>query len=164
LGDLTAGACQLTVQEVRLCAEITESCFRSARVVAAYLLQKSGQAKASKSTVDTDFKGILDTLIDDLLLSLYRPEWPAAALYLNVFSKLFIATLEDGSASAEATAMKSIALDHLGSIAARLRAVQVIKTDKELLSLDQVSFEPSHGCSQLTLRSSRPSGQTRYSR
>lgn len=56
-----------------------------------------------------------------------------------MFSKLFIATLDDQSASAESTAMKSIALDHLGNIAARLKAFGIVKLDEELLSLDQVS-------------------------
>ena len=123
---------------------MTESCFRSASAVAGYLLQRCGQSKATKSTLDADFKTILDNFVNDLLKSLYRPEWPAAALYLNVFSKMFIAALEDQATSAEATAIKNIALDHLGAIGAKLRQVAVDgKEDdpKGLVSLDQVSSQ-----------------------
>ena len=130
----------LTKQEKRICIETTESCFRSASIVVGYLLQRCGQSKANKSTLDTDFKTILDAFINDLMKSLYRPEWPAAALYLNVFSKMFIAALEDPANTVEVTTIKGIALDHLGTIGAKLRAVTAEEKDGMVgvMSLDQV--------------------------
>ena len=104
-------------------------------------MQRCGQSKASKSTLDTDFKTILETFITDLLKSLYTPEWPAASLYLSVFAKMFIAALEDSTSSVEATTIKDIALDHLGTIGAKLRSVAMDKMEdsRGILSLDQVS-------------------------
>lgn len=131
-------------QEKRICAESTESCFRSASAVAGYLLQRCGQSKASKSTLDADFKTILDSFITDLLKSLYEPEWPAAALYLSVFGKMFIAALEDVSVTVESTTIKNIALDHLGTIGAKLKAVAVEGREGsgDIMSLDQVGHTP----------------------
>ncbi len=37
-----------------------------------------------------DYKAILDVFIHDLLIVLYRPEWPAASLYLSVLSRLMV--------------------------------------------------------------------------
>jgi cohesin loading factor subunit SCC2 len=59
-------------------------------MVATYLVQRSGSSKANKTSIDTDYKAVLDTLVGDLLTVLYRPEWPAASLFLNVISRLMV--------------------------------------------------------------------------
>jgi len=59
-------------------------------MVATYLVQRSGTSKANKTSIDTDYKAVLDTLVGDLLTVLYRPEWPAASLFLNVLSRLMV--------------------------------------------------------------------------
>jgi cohesin loading factor subunit SCC2 len=59
-------------------------------MVATYLVQRSGTSKANKTSIDTDHKAVLDTLVGDLLTVLYRPEWPAASLFLNVISRLMV--------------------------------------------------------------------------
>ena len=59
-------------------------------MVATYLVQRSGTSKANKTSIDTDYKVVLDTLVGDLLTVLYRPEWPAASLFLNVISRLMV--------------------------------------------------------------------------
>lgn len=82
---------------------------------------------------------MLDKFIEDILASLYRPEWPAAALFLSVFSKLMIAAVEDTASSAEATATRNMALDHLGSIAARLKGLALAEAAEPMASLEQVS-------------------------
>jgi cohesin loading factor subunit SCC2 len=64
--------------------------FSSAKMVATYLVQRSGTSKANKTSIDTDYKAVLDTLVGDLLTVLYRPEWPAASLFLNVISRLMV--------------------------------------------------------------------------
>lgn len=51
---------------------------------------RSSAAKATKGGHDADYKAILDVFIGDLLSVLYRPEWPAAALYLLVVSKTMV--------------------------------------------------------------------------
>lgn len=49
-----------------------------------------------------------------------------------------ISGIEDGAGSAESSAMKNMALDHLGGIAARLKGFQV---ESDIPSLDQVSSQ-----------------------
>jgi cohesin loading factor subunit SCC2 len=77
-------------QEAKICSETIESVFASAKMVATYLVQRSVTSKANKTSLDTDYKAVLDTLVGDLLTVLYRPEWPAASLFLNVLSRLMV--------------------------------------------------------------------------
>ncbi|KAK8844801.1 hypothetical protein IAR55_006651 [Kwoniella newhampshirensis] len=108
-----ASKVDLQEEEARLCADTIESALRSTTT------------KATKTSHDADYKAILDLFIADLLAVLYRPEWPAASLYLSVISKLMIASLEDGRPGPEMVAAKGIALDYLGDIAARLKALHL---------------------------------------
>ncbi|CAD6587723.1 MAG: Sister chromatid cohesion protein 2 [Tremellales sp. Tagirdzhanova-0007] len=109
-------------EEIRFCADITESSLKSVRIVAGYLVQKSASTKPSKTTHDTDYKAILDVFVNDLLAVLYRPEWPAASLFLSVLSRLMMSPLEDSKTGVELSAARNIALDYLGNIAARIRS------------------------------------------
>ena len=67
-----------------------EAVLQSARTVATYLFQRASTSKANKTSLDTDYKAVLDTLVADLLVVLYRPEWPAAPLFLNVIARLMV--------------------------------------------------------------------------
>ena len=89
-------------QEIQLCSDAMDSAMKSARVIAGYLFQKyvlhmevwlnarAGTSKAAKTSYDTDYRVILHTFIKDLLTVLYRPDLPAAALFLNVVSRLMV--------------------------------------------------------------------------
>ncbi|WVQ82810.1 hypothetical protein IAT38_004942 [Cryptococcus sp. DSM 104549] len=114
-------------EEAKICADTIESALRSASMVAAYVVSKSTASKASKSSLDNEYKTILDLLINDLLSVLYQPEWPAAALFLSVFSRIMIQMLDESKAGADASA-KGVALDYLGDIAARLKALHLEMT------------------------------------
>jgi len=46
--------------------------------------------KATKSSLDADYKAVLDALLSDLLTVLGQPEWPSAELYLFLFSKAMV--------------------------------------------------------------------------
>lgn len=74
-----------------------DSVFQSARTVATYLFQRASTSRANKTSLDTDYKAILDTLVADLLVVLYRPEWPAASLFLNVIARLMVRLCSDSS-------------------------------------------------------------------
>ena len=76
--------------EKDICAEALENALRSVRVVAGTLVQRSGAAKGSKTGREVDYKVVLDTFVHDLLAVLYQPEWPAAAIYVNVLSRLLV--------------------------------------------------------------------------
>ncbi|WVW81234.1 hypothetical protein I302_103225 [Kwoniella bestiolae CBS 10118] len=126
-------------EETRICADTIESALRSARIVAGYLVQKSTTTKATKTSHDTEYKAILDLFLKDLMLVLYRPEWPAASLYLTIFSRILIVSLEDQRNGPESTAAKGIALDYLGDIAARLKGSGLEMTGEgKIATLDEV--------------------------
>ena len=132
---------------------------KSARIVATYLVQRSGSSRTTKTSYDTDYKAILDIFVADLLSVLYQPEWPAAPLYLTVLSKLMVScmlqflfelrkcslpqmsSLEDNKTGGDSSAAKGVALDYLGDIAARLRAFRLeMDGDQSVPSLDEVSY------------------------
>lgn len=46
--------------------------------------------KATKSSLDADYKAVLEALVSDLLMVLGQPEWPSAELYLFLFSKAMV--------------------------------------------------------------------------
>ncbi|KAK1921174.1 hypothetical protein DB88DRAFT_92041 [Papiliotrema laurentii] len=123
-------------EESRICSDRIESSLKSAKIVASYLVQRSLTGKSTKSSHDTDYKVVLDIFVNDLLDVLYRPEWPAAPLYLTVLSRILIAALEDRGTD---NAVKGLALDYLGDIAAKLRwfHVEASKTPATL-SLDEI--------------------------
>ncbi|OCF60187.1 hypothetical protein L486_02867 [Kwoniella mangroviensis CBS 10435] len=126
-------------EESRICVDTIESALRSARIVAGYLVQKSTSTKATKTSHDTEYKAILDLFLKDLMLVLYRPEWPASTLYLTVFSRILIVSLEDQKTGPEATAAKGIALDYLGDIAARLKGLGLeMNGEGKIATLDEV--------------------------
>ncbi|KIR30957.1 cohesin loading factor subunit SCC2 [Cryptococcus deuterogattii LA55] len=112
-------------EEARICAETVESAVRSATMVASYILSKATTTKATKTSLDADYKTILSLFMDDLLTVLYRPEWPAASLYLSVFSRIMVTSLDDAKTGNEATASKTVALDYLADIAAKLKTLGI---------------------------------------
>ncbi|WVR03096.1 hypothetical protein IAU60_000086 [Kwoniella sp. DSM 27419] len=132
--DPQAPKVDVTEEEDRICADTMESALRSARVVAG-----SSSTKASKTSHDSDYKAILELFLTDLMAVAYRPEWPAAALYLSVFSRIMITAVEDQKMGPEATAAKGIALDYLGDIAAKLKSLQMeMGGDNEVATMDEV--------------------------
>ncbi|KAF9111311.1 Sister chromatid cohesion protein 2 [Mortierella sp. AM989] len=76
--------------------------------------------KGSKSSIETDYRIVLDSLLSDLLTVLGQPEWPSAELYLLLISKAMIRFLDDPKADA---ASKTMAVDTLGSIASKVKTV-----------------------------------------
>lgn len=80
--------------ENQIMNESFDMALRSILVIVSFLVQKSGAGKAAKSQ-DTDFKAILDAFVSDLLTVMYRPEWPAAALFLAMLSKMLVSHLVD---------------------------------------------------------------------
>lgn len=113
--------------EISVYAKGLDSAHRVARTIVVFLTQRSGKTKAAKSSNETEYRAILDNLVADLLTVLYLPEWPAATLLLGVLTRLFVASLDDvkTNASLDNSATRATALDHLGTIAARLRAASI---------------------------------------
>ncbi|KAG0370608.1 Sister chromatid cohesion protein 2 [Mortierella sp. AD032] len=85
-----------------------------------YNVLLSRSMKGTKSSVEADYRTVLDTLVTDLLTVLGQPEWPSAELYLLIFSKAMARYLDDAKAD---TAARTMAVDTLGSIAARIKTI-----------------------------------------
>ncbi len=58
-------------------------------------MQRIGQNKVAKSSQEMSHAYVIESLIQDLLSALYLPEWPAAALMLSAFCRVFGNYLED---------------------------------------------------------------------
>ncbi|KAI7965552.1 hypothetical protein MJO29_001300 [Puccinia striiformis f. sp. tritici] len=83
-----------------------------------FLLQKSG--KSSKSTHEANYRILFDKLVEDLINVLFLPDWPVAEFMLGLFCKTMVGLLESNKASADSNAVKSMCLDYLGPITAKL--------------------------------------------
>ena len=118
---------------------------------------RSGRSKSTKDSNEAEYRAIFDSLISDLLTVLFWPEWPAASLLLSLACKYMVcqkkltliladpaqvASMDDVKTTNanENNAAKTMALDHLGLIASRLRstALKFADGDSRLLSMDEV--------------------------
>ncbi|KAF5374102.1 hypothetical protein D9615_008832 [Tricholomella constricta] len=110
-------------EEIRLYGSGLDSATKAAKTIVLFLTQRSGKGKATKNSNEAEYRAIFDNLISDLLSVLYWPEWPAASLLLSIACKFMVSSLDDVKTSqADNNAAKTIALDHLGVIAARMRS------------------------------------------
>ncbi|GAA5844746.1 hypothetical protein JCM11251_002267 [Rhodosporidiobolus azoricus] len=106
----------------RLLDPAAESSQKAARTIIGFILQRSARAgKTASGTADSEYRAVLDYLITDLLATFHLPEWPAAEILLGVCCRSMMATLADPKSSHEVNALKGIALEYLGTIAARIR-------------------------------------------
>ncbi|GAA6060785.1 hypothetical protein JCM10212_005434 [Sporobolomyces blumeae] len=116
-----------------------DSVTSAARTIVGVLLQRSSKAgKTASGTADSEYRAVLDHLVADLLSTLHLPEWPGAEFLLAVFCRSLMSTLSDSKSTHEVNALKGIALDHLGSIAARLCRDLRDGTDEQMRSLREI--------------------------
>ncbi|KZT11764.1 uncharacterized protein LAESUDRAFT_733751 [Laetiporus sulphureus 93-53] len=114
-------------QEIRLYASGLDSATKAAKTIIIFLTQRSGKTKVTKNSNEAEYRAIFDNLISDLLAVLFWPEWPAASLLLSIVCKFLVSSLDDVKTTNQndGNAMKMMALDHLGVIAARLRSTML---------------------------------------
>ncbi|KAF8158512.1 hypothetical protein B0H34DRAFT_797892 [Crassisporium funariophilum] len=135
-------------EEIRLYGSGLESATKAAKTIIMFLTQRSGKGKATKNSNEAEYRAIFDNLVDDLLVVLFWPEWPAASLILSIASKFMVSSLDDvkTSSQTDSNAAKTMALDHLGVIAAKIRS-SILKvqhetrdsvTKKALKALDEI--------------------------
>ncbi|KAG6849921.1 hypothetical protein H0H93_003632 [Arthromyces matolae] len=117
------------LEEIRLYGSALDSAIKAAKTIIVFLTQRSGKGKATKNSNEAEYRAIFDNLISDLLTVLYWPEWPAASLLLSIASKFMVSSLDDVKTTQTDNAAKTIALDHLGIIAARIRS-SMLKVQK----------------------------------
>ncbi|KAK4046628.1 Sister chromatid cohesion protein 2 [Microbotryomycetes sp. JL201] len=96
---------------------------KTARTIVSFLLQRSCKVgKAAVGSTESEYRLVLDNLVQDLLNAFHLAEWPGAEVLLTSFVRSMLGVLVETKTNAEATALKSIALDHLGHLGARVRA------------------------------------------
>lgn len=78
--------------------------------------------KATRSSTDNSYAAILEQLVGDLQTTMFLPQWPAAALLLSQVCRGLSAFVDDPKAAQDA---RGIAIEHLGSTAARMRESQL---------------------------------------
>ncbi|KAI0761978.1 hypothetical protein BD413DRAFT_221108 [Trametes elegans] len=124
-------------EEIQLYASGLDSATKAAKTIVIFLTQRSGKTKTTKNSNEAEYRTIFDNLISDLLAVLFWPEWPAASLILSIVCKFMVSSLDDikSTAQNDNNAVKMLALDHLGVIAAHLRT--------SLLKFKQESNEPA---------------------
>ncbi|KAE8213588.1 hypothetical protein CF327_g2907 [Tilletia walkeri] len=98
-----------------------ESPLQTASTISAFIMQRLAAGKTTKSSNDTAYIPIVESLMSDLLETLFLPEWPGAAILLTRFCISFCSVLNDPQVGPEA---RGIAIEHLGAAASRLRACQ----------------------------------------
>ncbi|KAF7365521.1 Sister chromatid cohesion protein [Mycena venus] len=109
--------------EIRLYKSGLDSAKRAASKIIIFLTQRSGKGKATKNSNEAEYRAIFDNLISDLLAVLFWPEYPAASLLLSIATKFMLSSLDDvKTTQTDSNAAKTMALDHLGVIAARIRS------------------------------------------
>lgn len=93
-----------------------------AKSIAVFLLNKVTQTKVIKSSGDFSYAMVSESLVADLISTVFLPEWPAATLLLSSMCWTFSAILDDPKSPLDA---KGVALEQTGIIAAYFRASQL---------------------------------------
>ena len=93
---------------------------QSATYIVGYLTSRALQTNKTAPS-DSPFKALLDIFTEDFLAVLTAPEWPASELLLRSLIKNLYACIDGDSHGA---LVKNVALDALGQIAAKIRAVR----------------------------------------
>ncbi|KAJ3262175.1 Sister chromatid cohesion protein 2 [Chytriomyces hyalinus] len=98
----------------------------------------AGSRKSLVASAETELRIVLDNLVEDMLVVLGEPEWPASEVVLVLLCKLMTQALDDKKSGD--TAIKSFALDYLGHLSARLFGL----ADPQCLKLDNSHIQISH--------------------
>ncbi|XP_032230599.2 nipped-B-like protein B isoform X2 [Nematostella vectensis] len=72
---------------------------------------------------EEDYRPLFENFLQDLLLTLNKPEWPAAEVLLTLLGKLLIVTFNNKSVD---VSLRVSAIDYLGVVAAHLRKDAVV--------------------------------------
>ncbi|KAJ3239898.1 Sister chromatid cohesion protein 2 [Chytriomyces hyalinus] len=94
--------------------------------------------KSLVASAETELRIVLDNLVEDMLVVLGEPEWPASEVVLVLLCKLMTQALDDKKSGD--TAIKSFGLDYLGHLSARLFGL----ADPQCLKLDHAHVQVSH--------------------
>ncbi|KAJ4497024.1 hypothetical protein C8R41DRAFT_824439 [Lentinula lateritia] len=130
---------------IKLHSAALASPHKAASTIIHFLTSRSGKTKTTKNSNEAEYRAIFDALIQDCLSVWCWPEWPSASILLSVAVKGMVRSLEeenrdknstpgdkDKDSPGENSVGKSMALDHLGVIAARVRSlVQKVQSQEK---------------------------------
>ncbi|KAJ3896942.1 hypothetical protein GG344DRAFT_35833 [Lentinula edodes] len=130
---------------IKLHSAALASPHKAASTIIHFLTSRSGKTKTTKNSNEAEYRAIFDALIQDCLSVWCWPEWPSASILLGVAVKGMVRSLEeenrdknstpgdkDKDSPSDNSVGKSMALDHLGVIAARVRSlVQKVQSQEK---------------------------------
>ncbi|KAF9059568.1 hypothetical protein BDP27DRAFT_1341215 [Rhodocollybia butyracea] len=144
---------------IRLHNSALASPLKAATFIVHFLTSRSGKTKTTKDSNEAEYRAIFDALVQDCLTVWCWPEWPSAGVVLNVVVKCMTDNLKEKKGEKEATgdnnAGKSMALEHLGVIAAKVRslALKVEGKDDKINTSVPLSSSGSTGSSKAKSKS-----------
>ncbi|KAG0172225.1 Sister chromatid cohesion protein 2 [Apophysomyces sp. BC1015] len=95
-----------------------EAATQNASFLLEFLLSKCKSRKRDAYSV-AEYRLIMESMMDDVLVVLNDPEWPVAQLIMRVFSKILVVQIESQKSDVY---LKSLAIDWLGIIAGRIKS------------------------------------------
>ena len=101
--------------------------YRESKHIAKNLLLKLLQKRKNGKQDDFDYKLLFDDIVQDLLITVNRPEWPASEMMLSILGWLLVEYFSQKNIDAN---LRVGALDCLGSVARKLREDQLIAQEK----------------------------------
>ena len=75
-------------------------------------------SKTGSKNEDIDYRPLFENFVQDLLLTVNKPEWPAAEVLLSLLGKLLVQKFSNQKSD---VTLRVSSLDCLGVVAARLR-------------------------------------------
>ncbi|KAJ2012139.1 Sister chromatid cohesion protein 2, partial [Coemansia sp. S85] len=126
--DLTAGfegrrlpakECRMLLQKHKKAVDAASS---STDFVIRYLIGRCVKRDSKASANETEYRGLLETFIDDCIVLLGHPQWPAAELVIRVYSLHVLELLDEEKAD---IGMKTLALESAGLIATHIATAQL---------------------------------------
>lgn len=124
------------------CQSNQESVHALSSTIAAFLIQKGGEAKMVKNSAEVSYAAIVYAVLEDLLSVVFLPDWPAAPVLLSCFMRLFVNVLNEPKSTMDA---KTMALDHLGLTAAYIYSAKMQPRPKNAhLRLNPMSLVSEH--------------------
>ncbi|KAA0199078.1 hypothetical protein HAZT_HAZT003387, partial [Hyalella azteca] len=91
-------------------------------------------SKTGSKTEEIDYRPLFENFVQDLLLTVNKPEWPAAELLLSLLGKLLVQKFSNQKTD---NTLRVASLDCLGVVAARLRR-DAVTSQLKVSTIDQI--------------------------